>query len=532
MSKFTPQLFAWSLALVPMSAVGAPIEKGRFEATRRLTTEAVDRLAQAQGGLAGYSVIIAAEGQPDFIKTYGVANAKTGAPVTPSTAFYVASMTKPYTGLIAARLDRERILPVSTPLSAVWPGLRLPAPLDPSTMTFGRLLSHQGGFENDPLGERTAYTDEVPASAYPRLLEEGSKPMAAKFSYTNLGYLIYSAALKVRTGRDWKAHQEELIFRPFGLTQTYTRSSLVPRADLAWGHRWNGSEWLIVQPKNDAIMHAAGGTFVSSRDMARWIRIQLAEGAGANGFTAADFRFTKQKLADQNEGDYGINCDGYALGWHLCGFVGERLFYHGGTYDGVRTHMILVPRLRTGLAVMANSDSQTGNLGFELMASILARLLGHDEDAAKRVAAMTARYPERVRKQVEHRLSRAAASEADASWGGWKWAPNAATLRRYEGIYHNDLWGDVEVRLERGELIAWRGVRRRVLRPAVPDLFGARLDMLDPYTPVSFTAAPGGMTAIKIEGQEYRRVLRPEPAISSPRTDPSPAPARRESPAR
>lgn len=506
MLKVVAPLVLSLVTVIPVRPAAAALDKSRFDAATRLTNEAVGRLAQAKGGLAGYSVIMAAEGHADFFKTYGVANAKTGAPVTLSTAFYIASMTKPFTGLLAARLDRDGVFPVSTTLSGVWPGLRLPAPLDASKLTFSRLLSHQSGFENDPLEDRTAYTDEVAVAAYPRLLETGSKPTKAEFRYANLGYLIYSAALKVRTGRDWKAHQQDIIFRPLGLTETYTRSSLVPVADLAWGHRWNGSEWLVVRPKDDAVMHAAGGTFISSRDMARWIRIQLAEGAETKGFTRADFQFTKRRLADQHEESSGITCDGYALGWHLCSFMGERLYYHGGTYDGVRTHMILIPRLETGLAVMANSDSMTGNLGFELSGTILASLLGHDQEAVRRLDGMTARYPDRVRTLTDARLSRARASEAEPRWGGWKWRPSAAALRRYHGVYYNDLWGTVEIRQESETLVAWRGTRRRALRPAMADLFATRLDMLDPYTPVSFKTGPGGISAVTIEGQEYRRI--------------------------
>jgi CubicO group peptidase (beta-lactamase class C family) len=414
-------------------------------------------------------------------------------------------MTKPFTGLLAARLDREGILPVSTPLAAVWPGLTLPAPADAATRPFSRLLSHQGGIENAPLEERTAYTDEVLPAAYPRLLEEGSKPTAQPFLYTNLGYLIYSAALKARTGRDWKAYQAELIFAPLGLTQTYTRSSLVPVADLAWGHRWNGTDWMVVPPKDDAIMHAAGGTFISSRDMARWMRVQLGAGRAGGAFTPADFEFTRKRLANQDRDEHGIRCDGYALGWHLCGFMGARLLYHGGTYDGVRTHMIVVPDLGAGIAVLANSDSLTGDLGFQMMATVLAGLLGQDAEAARRLTAMTAPYAQRVRTQVTGRLSRAAASEADPVWSGWSWRPDRQALRRYEGVYHNDLWGDLEVREEDGTLVAWRGSRRRALRPAEADLFGTRMDVLEPYIPVTFTPGARRAVAIKIDGQEYRR---------------------------
>jgi CubicO group peptidase (beta-lactamase class C family) len=499
-------LLALLAVALPPKSIAAPISNTRFAATKRLVGDAVDRLGRAKGGLAGYSVIIAAEGHPDFLKTYGIADARTGAPVTSSTAFYIASMTKSYTGLLAARLDREGVLPLSTPLTAIWPDLRLPAPLDPSAITLLQLLSHRSGIANDPLEDRTAYTDEVRASAYPRLIETASQPTGKAFLYSNLGYLIYSAALKERTGRDWKAELAERVLQPLGLTQSYTRASLVPRADLAWGHRWNGSKWLPVPPKEDEIMHAAGGMFVSSRDLARWLRVQIAEGRGVSGLQPADFKLTKMKLADQNEDNFGMKCDGYAIGWALCDFMGERLYFHGGTYDGVRTHLILLPERRAGVAIMANSDSATGGLGFEFLGAIICSITGKDSEAARRVEAMTGRYPERVAKFAARRHAGGLASEAEAVWGGWKWSPDRAALHRYEGVYHSDLWGDVEVRAQNGALIAFQGVMRRTLRPASPALFGTRLDELDPYQPVRFTTSAGAISAMQLNGRSFQRL--------------------------
>ena len=143
------------MALMPLCAQARevqvrPVPPAQFNATTALVTEAVDRLAETKGGLAGYSVVIAADGHGDFVKTQGFANTQTKAPVTPSTAFYIASMTKSYTGLIAARLNREGVLTLTSSLADLWPNLALPPPLDAATITLDRLLSHSSGLDNQP----------------------------------------------------------------------------------------------------------------------------------------------------------------------------------------------------------------------------------------------------------------------------------------------------------------------------------------------------------------------------------------------
>src|SRR5205085_1545513 len=149
-----------------------------------------------------------------------------------------------------------------------------------------------------------------------------------------------------RTGRDWKSWLGDDVLKPLDLTKTYSRSSLAPPAQIAWGHQWNGHAWVPVPPKRDSIMHAAGGLLSSPRDLAKWIHWQLRDGAGQTELSQADFRVTHADVAGEGlgPGGFGIDCNGYGLGWSICQFEGEQLLYHGGTYDGVRSHLFLLPQ--------------------------------------------------------------------------------------------------------------------------------------------------------------------------------------------
>ena len=487
-------------------ALAQPVTKARLAATTSLVTRTVDELTKVPGGIAGYGVVIAAEGAPDFYLMRGIANAATKAPVTPDTAFYIASQTKSYTGLLAAKLDREGVLPLDTTLGQAWPGLRLPPPIDANKVTLRQLLSHNSGFDNPVLEERTAYTDEVAPEAYPRLLETASTVGKGGFQYTNDGYLIYSAVLKQRTGRDWKSWLASDVYAPLSLTGTYNRSSLIPPDRLAWGHQWDGAKWVPVQPKSDAIMHAAGGSFATGRDLAKWIRWQLRLGKGQSAIPRADFEATHRDLVagGVGEGGFGIKCDGYALGWSLCTYQGQEMLYHGGTYPGVRTHLFMLPKHDVGVAIVANSDGMTGNLGQFFMSVIAASLLG-DPKAPELAAQMVAGYRDQVGKQVENRIKGRAESEADPRWAGWAWQPDRSALAAYEGVYHSDTFGDLEVRLAGDRLQVALGVMRRDLRPAAEGLFAARATPVERWEPVRFTLADGKVTGVDFAGKSFKR---------------------------
>ena len=496
-------------ALAPAVAQAQPITAQQLAATKALVTRAVDEVVEVPGGIAGYSVVIAADGEPDFILTRGFANAATKETVTPYTAFYIASQTKSYTGLLAAQLDRKKVLPLDTTLATIWPDMRLPFPIESSKVTLRQLLSHSGGFDNPVLGERTAYTDAVPAADYPRLLEAASTVNEPGFHYSNLGYLIYSAALEKWTGRDWKSWLGSDVFRPLGLEHTYSRSSRVPAERVAWGHQWDGQAWVPIQPKDDSIMHAAGGLFASSRDLAKWIRWQLALGAGQEAIPSDDFLATRTDLAAGGigEGGFGISCNGYSLGWGLCTFEGERLLYHGGAYTGVRTHLFVLPERNVGVALLANSDGMTGGLGQFFMSAIASSLLGKPE-APERVAQMIAGYRDRVARQVANRKNEAAANEADSRWGGWAWQPGPDQLARYVGTYRSDRFGDLVVRSNGGQLTASLGVLRRDLRPAAEELFAVRATPVELWEPVKFVVAAGKVEGVDFAGKTFARVRR------------------------
>jgi CubicO group peptidase (beta-lactamase class C family) len=490
------------------SSVNAePVTGDRLATTTALVTRTVDELLKVPGGIAGYSVVIAADGHPDFILTRGVANAATGAPVTPDTAFYIASQTKSYTGLLAAHLDRKGVFPLDTTMAQVWPGLKLPAPADPAKITFRQLLSHNAGFETPALQYRTAYTDDVALRDYPVLLSTGSMPGKPGFEYSNTGYLLYAAALQKRTGRHWKSWLDSDVFSPLALNQTYSRSSKVPPANLAWGHQWDGTKWVPVAPKQDAIMHAAGGTFASSRDLAKWIRWQLSDGEGQSAIPAADFRATKVDLVGGGvgEGGFGIECKGYGLGWSTCSFAGAPMLYHGGTYSGVRTHLFMLTDQKVGVAISANSDGMTGTLGQFFMSVIASSLLGQPE-AGDRATQMIAGYRERVGKQVDNRKKELAQSLADPRWAGWAWAPDRTALAAYEGRYRNPLFGELLVRRSGSGLEATVGVKQRLLRPAKEGLFGTQATPVEMWEPVQFTVAAGKVDRVSFDGQEFTRV--------------------------
>ena len=486
----------------PAVAPAPPSDEAALRAAR--TVLAMAQAAQAQPGASpALSVVLVRRGRPPMIWTQGRLSADpASAPATDDTPFYIASQTKAFMGLLAVKLDAQGVFALDQTLADVWPDLILPDGADPKTITFRRLLSHQGPFENAALSFRTAYSDRVPAADYERLMQAGSQARPAGFRYSNLGYLVYAAALELKTGRDWRDWLDQALFRPLGMTRSGARPS---RLDgLPSYHRWMGERgWDMFSGKPDDLMQAAGGLVVSPRDMARWLEVQLG---AANDAVRPEWvaQAQTQQIAAAIPGDV-IQCQGYALGWNICRIGAADVRSHGGSYTGVRSVMLASPELNLAMAVFSTSDSLTGGLG-QTLAQTFFELAQNPDRETPTAEAFGAQYGQRLQTFGQRRMAQIDQRRAEASWAGWAWRPSADDRAAYAGRYRHASFGDFVVSSEGETVHARLGVIDHVLEPAAPDLFGVADGPADPPAPLRFERAGGRVAALVWSDERFERL--------------------------
>lgn len=484
-------LYAGMVAASGDASAPAAAEQGTASppAIRQASTEirqALETVQQTPGSFPAVAAVIVHGADDPWIFVHGQARADRAGQADRHTLFYIASQTKSFMGLLAAVLDRKGVLPLDTTLAQVWPGLALPAPADAGRITMADLLSHQEGLRTDTLNLVTAYIRDVPVADYPHLLASETRTRAAGFRYSNLGDLIYGAALEARTGRSWHDWLDAEVLQPLKLDHTVSRTSTVAPALLSWNHQWDGARWHADAPKPDALMHAAGGLMASAEDMAMWMRANLSP-ATDGAIDPKAFRTAQQPLARANLSDHEIDCDGYSLGWYTCTYKGEHVLMHPGGYAGAVSVTVLVPAADAGMSLMVNSDSAMEGLELEFMKAFIGMVTGKSGET-ERLRKAAAAYPARLAGKTRQRLDAIAKGRADPAWGDWTWHPNAPALQAFAGRFDNETFGTMHLDLGKDGIEARIGALHLSLEPASPGLFGAIAGPLEPPEPLQFDA--------------------------------------------
>jgi len=336
------------------------------------------------GKLAGAVVLIQQHGLPVYLKSFGVRDVATRAPMTPDTIFALHSMTKPITSLAAMMLIDEGRLALADPVSKYIPAfaavkvgvasrtkdgvpvLKLVRPNRP--VTIKDLLRHTSGITYDYIGSdliMKAYSDGN--------IFEGhfnNKDFAERIARLPLarqpGTLwryghstdVLGRIIEIISGKSLFSFLKERIFDPLGMTSTkFTLQGDAEWARMAAPLPDDSILRLSEQERRERVeWQSGGGGLVSTiTDYARFAQMLLNRGK-LDGKQYLSPRAFRQMTSDQIGPGSGIMRDyfyfpgdGFGYGYGLAvrtepgnakppppGSIGELKWDSGsGTYFGV-----------------------------------------------------------------------------------------------------------------------------------------------------------------------------------------------------
>jgi CubicO group peptidase (beta-lactamase class C family) len=240
----------------------------------------------AKQEIAGAVTAVVTQDRVLHLEATGHADLATKRPMTPDTLFWIASMTKPVTGVAVLMLLDEGKLKVSDPVSKYLPGfanLKTPSG-KPANLTITQILTHTSG-----LGEATG-----PAAQEAKTLADLEKlwlaaPMqyepGEKWKYTQSGINAASRIVEVISGKTFDAFVQERIFDPLGMKDTTFYPTDAQRARLVTAYAKNATTGAleVTPPRQDfgtrnRPPQGNGGLFSTAPDYARFCQMLLNGG--------------------------------------------------------------------------------------------------------------------------------------------------------------------------------------------------------------------------------------------------------------
>ncbi len=306
--------------------------------------------------MAGLAVAVVEDGKLTFVRTYGVADASTGAPVTPHTLFRWASVSKTATGALAAALARDGAVDLERPITNWRTSLRLPGGAE-ERVTLGDLLAQRTGLT------KNAYDEKLEEGQSPALLRASlaGAPLQCEpgtcHTYQNIAFDAASEILGEAANALFPDAVEARFFRPLGMVSAgYGMERLTGAKDWAKPHR--GTQ---VRPVKEAYWRvpAAAGVESDVVDFATWMQAMMGSRPDVLPEPVLQIAHQPRVRTDRLYGSAlrQANSDAsYGLGWRNFTYGGLRLAGHSGAVSGYRATMIFEPATRTGVVAMWNSD--------------------------------------------------------------------------------------------------------------------------------------------------------------------------------
>lgn len=302
----------------------------------------------------GCAAACAIDGELVWAEGFGLANVELNVPATPRTRFRVGSVSKMITVGAVAKLVEDGKLDLDAPVQTYVPSF----PKKEYPITTRQLTGHLSGIRHYKITDRgeTQHFDDVVSGLSIFKDDPLLHPPGTKRAYSSYAWNLVSAVVQGAAGQPFLEYMQEHIFDPNGLDDISAdkRREIIPNRTAFYERSENGE--LINAREIDISYKWAGGGFLSSvEDLVLYGSLYLP---GSDFFKPQTLKllFTPQTMNDGKPIRNGI-------GWVVNDKVmGHRAYSHGGSIQGGRAFLMILPEERAVVAIAANYRPRV-NLG-------------------------------------------------------------------------------------------------------------------------------------------------------------------------
>ena len=318
--------------------------------------------AQAQSVVAamerehvpGAILVVVKDGQVLVSRGFGYANLETKLPVDPGkTLFRIASVSKLFTTTALLQLVEQGKVDLNADVNTILKDLSIP-PTFPEPIRVEDLMMHTGGFDKRYLNISTWDADKQ--QTLPEYLVAGMPervfPPKTLTSYSNYSVGLAGYVIETVSGKPYLTYMRESVLEPLGMRNS--TFSLPPDRfeSLSKAYVWKDDAYAL-QPHDYMHNVPAGGLFATANDMARFMLMQLGDGAlDGNQLLKPETLASMQSRHFANDPRIAGMCYGFFEETML----GHRVLVHDGYWNRFTSKLVLLPEQKIGLFMSCNAD--------------------------------------------------------------------------------------------------------------------------------------------------------------------------------
>ena len=316
----------------------------------------------AAGGVPGGAIAVVVNGKLAFEAGVGVERAGTLAPVSSTTLFRAASLSKPILAATALRLVEAGELDLAQPITTYLPSFELQPPFDPARISGQELLDHTSGVPDFAVSQSCPVGPGAMAQWF---LTAGRgdlwTPPGEVYDYSNQGYALAGWMIESAAGMAYEDAVASLVFGPVGMTTATFDPEVAMAEDHADGHAVVRGKLTISPPDayDCEVTRPPGGVIASVVDYAHFAEMLLASGVSSTGASARVLQPSSVAAMETGHVDTATLPDRgaqYGDGLVVYGdYGGQKVVSHNGLLDyGYQSSLWLVPGQGFAVVVFYN----------------------------------------------------------------------------------------------------------------------------------------------------------------------------------
>ena len=332
-----------------MLAVCASCASTGGSGVRGIDAPAVDTLFRAYtGAVPGASIAVIRDGEVLLRRGYGLAELASRAPVTPTTDFRLASLSKQFTATAIMLLVKDGKLRYDQPVAELLPEL----PPATRAITIRHFLNHTSGivdYEDLIPATRTSQLDDNDVLSLVASRDSVYFPAGTAYRYSNSGYVLLGIIVARASGISLPQFLKTRVFDPLEMHATVMHiegRDTVPQR--AYGYSPQGGSFIQTDQSVISATLGDGGIYSNVDDMARWDRaLSRASLVDSATLTLAT---TPPVLPGGAATEYGF-------GWFVDNYRGEKRWRHTGETSGFRNAIQRYPNRHLTIVILTNRSS-------------------------------------------------------------------------------------------------------------------------------------------------------------------------------